>query len=78
MDKIKFSIRYSDKGYDFNGNKLNEDNLYSGTQVLWKGNFYTTGNRKDDDVELFTGRLFDRTVKMKKIRLIKVIINSNG
>ena len=62
----------SDKGKNFEGKKLTEDNLNVNTMVKWRANFYKTGNRYKHLVELLdVDNKFIRTVSMAHICLVK-------
>jgi hypothetical protein len=70
------SIKLSEIGRTFDGKKLNDDNLYSGDYMIYKNNFYFSGNRHNDEVELFTSEgTFYMVVKMSKVKLLKIEIH---
>ena len=65
------SIKVSDYGKDFKGNKLNENNLGGFQALLYKGFIYRSGNRRHFAVELYdTWGNFYMTVDMRWVRLI--------
>lgn len=63
-------IKASKKGFDFDGNKLNDETLTSNVPVIWRNKFYTTGNRYHSKVELFRNGKFIRVVNANFIYLI--------
>lgn len=60
----------SELGKNFKNQLLSENDLEGGKVVLYRNKTYRTGNRYDDVVELYTGHVFIKTVKMSKIQLI--------
>jgi hypothetical protein len=64
-------MKLSEKGKDWIGDPLTEDNLSSGVAVRYRGKSFVTGNRRNDSVDLYYYGLFFGTVKMNAIRLIK-------
>lgn len=71
------NITMSDKGKNFDGEKLDEDNLLSGQTVIWNLHIFYTGNRKNDYVDLHVTKdlgeaTFFRCVPMSGIRLVKI------
>lgn len=69
----KTKIAISDMGKDWQGHELNEITLAREVIVLFEGNLYTCGNRRNFEVELFEGKQFYKTVSTEKIQLIKSI-----
>lgn len=61
-------VKVSEKGKDFSGNQLNEDNCLG--LVMYRNDIYETGNRKHDQIELFRDHKFIRVVTMKHLRLV--------
>ena len=64
-------IILSDKGKNWNGKKLNENNLLAGQLILWRNKFYTTGNRYHELVELYNNKEVMRIVNINSIRLCR-------
>ena len=62
---------YSEKGKDFDGNKLNENTLNSDVTVIWRNKQYVTGNRRNNLVELWKGGSFVKIVRTPYLRLVK-------
>lgn len=56
------------KGHTKDGKPLNEDTLKA-SRVRWRGKIYTTGNRRHDQVELWSGGMFVRIASMKHIEI---------
>jgi hypothetical protein len=63
--------KISEKGKNFNDEKLNESNLSSNIKVIYNDKIYITGNRRNTDVELYIDSTFKKIVDMSKIQLIK-------
>jgi hypothetical protein len=61
----------SEKGLNFQGEKISEDNLMSGILVLWRKKQYITGNRRHYLVELYKDNKFIRVVSTKHLQLIQ-------
>ena len=62
---------YSEKGKDFQGNKLNENTLKSDVLVFWRNKEYLTGNRRNNLVELWKDNQFVRIVRTPYLRLVQ-------
>jgi len=69
MDGI---IELSERGKDFRGKELSEDNLHGFQFVLYKSKIYITGNRRNTQTELYDicGN-FVMTINNMAIRLVR-------
>jgi len=61
----------SEKGRDWNGNKLNEDTPLANNPVYCKGELYTAGNRRHNLLELYNYGVLIKVEDFKNIQLIK-------
>lgn len=70
---MKQHLIISERGKDFKGNNLNENNVGGGQLVIWKGKLYITGNRRHFAVELYDfWKAFVMTVDARNIYLVKL------
>lgn len=64
----------SEKGKNWKGEKLTEDNLSSRVIVKWRSKYYETGNRYHHLTELYDSKgKFIRVASMNHIYLVKPI-----
>lgn len=65
------TVEFSEKGKNWNGEELTEDNLLSNVLVLWNDCLYKTGNRYHRNVELCDSEgEFIRQTDIREIRLV--------
>jgi len=70
-DKGVLAFVFSEKGKDFEGNKLDENTLKSNVTVVWRNKRYMTGNRKNNLVELLKDGSFCKIVSTRYLRLVQ-------
>lgn len=63
-------MKISEKGKNFDGEKLTEDNLMADTKIIWRNKIYKTGNRYHNYVDLYHNNIFIRAVNMNHIYLL--------
>ena len=63
----------SDTGKNFEGEKLNEENLKANQLVTWNDWVFLTGNRHNGKVELYKDNIFFKTVAISRIQLLKLV-----
>lgn len=66
------SRNVSEKGKNWDGELLTETNLHSGVKVINNNKIYETGNRRNNQVELYTLNILVKIVSMRTINLIKL------
>lgn len=75
MEK-KDHFEFSEKGRDFDGRELNENTLDESLMVQYGDAFYTTGNRRNNIVELYdaeSGEL-KHLADCKDVQLVKLVV----